>query len=146
MRIYIASSWKNEHGVKLLAEGLRKQGFEIYCFAELGEGQHIFKWADVTYPNDDGITALQTEDSGRAFKVDKFFLDWADCCVLLNPCGRDAHLEAGYVKGKGGLLFILGPFPKGEFSNMYHLADGLFKLNTDGLNKLVARLRQEMPE
>jgi len=129
MRIYVASSWKNEIGAKELAALLRGWGFEVYCFAERGEGQHVFKWSDVASSQDDGISALNTYDSIRAFAVDKRYLDWANCCVLLNPCGRDAHLEAGYVKGRGGLLYIVGDFPRGEFSNMYHLADGMFRLS-----------------
>ena len=141
MRIYLASSWKNDLYVIVLAKGLRKNGLEVYCFAELGQGQHVFQWANVTNPDDDGITALKTEDSIKAYRVDKWFLDWAQCCVLLNPCGRDAHLEAGYIKGKGGRLFIVGDFPKGEFSNMYHLADGLFRCNDEGLRELIARLK-----
>lgn len=129
MRIYTASSWKNEKFVKILAENLRKCGQEVYCFAEENYGQHLFNWAECTTAEDDGITCLKQKDSIWAYNSDKYSLDWANCCVLLNPCGRDAHLEAGYIKGKGGKLFILGEFPKGEFSNMYHLADNLFKLD-----------------
>lgn len=140
MRIYTASSWKNESAVLVLAKMLRSTGHEVYCFAERGQGQHVFQWNDCTTTKDDGITALQTEDSRKAYNADKFFLDWANCCVLLNPCGRDAHLEAGYIKGRGGLLLILGPFPQGEFSNMYHLADGLFRLNQEGIRRMLTTL------
>ena len=28
-------------------------------------------------------------------------MDWADVCVLLLPCGRSAHLEAGFMAGQG---------------------------------------------
>jgi hypothetical protein len=136
MKIYTASSWKNETAVKDLAASLRKWGHEVYCFAELGDGQHVFMWADAVTPDDDGITCLDTDDSRRAFTVDYDHLDWAECCILLNPCGRDAHLEAGYMKGQGKLLYIIGTWPRGEFSNMYHLADGLFRLDDLGLNAL----------
>ena len=142
MRIYSASSWKNEQAVKILAETLRKAGHEVYCFAEQGYGQHIFRWDNLpNYEGLDGITCLQTEDSRKAFNSDKWSLDWANCCVLFLPCGRDAHLEAGYIKGLGGKLFILGEFPKGEFSNMYHLADGLFYLTSEGVRQLLDALR-----
>ena len=109
------------------------------------EGQHHFNWPDVLNVNEhDGITALECEDSKKAFRCDKWFLEWANCCILLNPAGRDAHLEAGYIKGKGGNLYIIGDFPKGEFSNMYHLADGLYKL--DGLGDLILTLRRLDPQ
>jgi hypothetical protein len=129
-QIYIASSWNNAKFVNKLAEILRSWGHCVYSFTETFEGNHNFKWQDVPGIEDmDGITCLHTNDSKKAFRCDKYFLDWADTCVLLNPCGRDAHLEAGYVKGKGGQLFILGEFPKREFSNMYHLADGLCRFS-----------------
>lgn len=31
----------------------------------------------------------------------------ADTCVLLLPCGRSAHIEAGYFVGAGKRLIIL---------------------------------------
>lgn len=31
----------------------------------------------------------------------------ADCCVLLLPCGRSAHFEAGYFWGAGKPVHIL---------------------------------------
>lgn len=127
-RLYIASSWKNEKYVIRLAEILRQCGIQVYCFAEMGDGQHHFKWPDVTHKKDDGITCLKKPDSIKAYDCDKYFLDWSNTCLLVNPCGRDAHIEAGYSKGKGNRLFILGEFPPGEFSNMYHIADGLFRL------------------
>lgn len=139
MRVYIASSWQNEEAVLSLAAFLRKCGHEVYCFAERSQRQHIFMWPDVVDPErDDGISALLSEDSKKAFAVDLNGLHWANCCVLLLPSGRDSHLEAGYVKGRGGLLYIVGQFPKGEYSNMYHLADGLFRL--DDLDKLIKEL------
>lgn len=147
MKIYTASSWKNESIVKMYADLFRNWGHEDYCFAEVCENQHIFNWGDVVTPDDDGITCLDTDDSKKVFAVDKKHLDWANCCILFNPCGRDAHLEAGYIKGQGKKLFIVGVWPKGEFSNMYHLADGLFradKLGMDCLREVLERVNQEV--
>lgn len=141
MKIYTASSWKNEGLVKTLAKMLRSWGHEVYCFAEDGDGQVIFNWQDVITPDDDGITCLDTDMSRGAFAVDKKGMDWAECCILINPCGRDAHLEAGYMKGCGKKLFILGDWPKGEFSNMYHLADGHFRFESSGFNALREKLQ-----
>jgi len=123
MKIYIASSWKNRQLVEDLARQLRNIAEqEVYCFAEEGDKQHIFMWQDVATPDDDGITALELEDSSKAFKIDFDGLMWANCCLLVLPSGRDSHLEAGFIRGKGGKLIIIGDWPKGEFSNMYHLA------------------------
>lgn len=140
MNIYTATSWKNEKFVLEFARTLRSWGHDVYCFAELGQGQNVFIWSEVITPDDDGITCLDTDDSRRAYYVDKKNLDWSECVILILPCGRDAHLEAGYGKGQGKLLFILGDWPKGEYSNMYHLADGLFRIDRAGFNYLRERL------
>jgi len=135
-KIYTASSWKNEVFVVTFARMLRSWGHEVYCFAEHGECQVEFNWKDIIDPRDDGITALDYDVSKRAFAIDKKHLDWCDTCILINPAGRDSHLEAGYCKGQGKLLLIIGDFPAGEFQNMYHLADGLFRIESLGFNAL----------
>jgi hypothetical protein len=143
-QIYMASSWKNAPIVNRLAELFRAQELQVYSFAEMFEGQHHFNWPDVLDVKEhDGITALECEDSRKAYNCDKYFLEWANCCVLLNPAGRDAHLEAGYIKGKGGRLYIIGEFPRGEFSIMYNLADGLYRINE--LARLIRELRRLDP-
>ena len=37
----------------------------------------------------------------RQFKADIDALNWADTCVLVLPCGRSAHTEAGWMAGAG---------------------------------------------
>ncbi|WP_244936539.1 hypothetical protein [Methylobacterium currus] len=34
-------------------------------------------------------------------------MQWADTCVLLLPCGRSAHLKAGWFCGQGKRCLIL---------------------------------------
>jgi nucleoside 2-deoxyribosyltransferase len=38
-------------------------------------------------------------------------MDWADCCVLVLPCGRSAHIEAGYMAGRGKPVWVLAVEP-----------------------------------
>jgi len=128
MKIYIPSSWKNEQLCRDLARQLRsiaKQ--EVYCFAEHSEKQVHFNWPDVTSPEHDGITALELPISKKAFEIDFNGLEWCNCLLLVLPSGRDSHFEAGYVRGKGGKIIIIGDWPKGEYSNMYHLAHTLYR-------------------
>jgi len=49
---------------------------------------------------------------------------WADACVLVMPCGRSAHLEAGYFVGANKRLVIL--IDDGEPELMYKLADKVY--------------------
>ena len=51
-------------------------------------------------------------------------MEWADTCVLLLPSGRSAHLEAGYMKGRGKRLIIHIPEYDGP-DLMYLLADNI---------------------
>lgn len=139
-KIYLATSWKNEEYILILAKILRDNGFEVYCFAEKGQGQRAFAWAEITGSDDDGITCLRNHKSVNAFNSDKSALDWCDTCILVLPSGKDSHLEAGYVKGRGCRLFILGQFPRGDFTLTYLLADGLFRV--ENLNKLIEALKE----
>lgn len=53
-------------------------------------------------------------------------MEWADTCVLLMPCGRSAHIEAGYMKGRGKRLIVYYPTTDRngfEPDLMYLLAD-----------------------
>ena len=146
MKIYIASSWKLEKMLKVLAERLRQEGFEVDCFCDPKCGRYVFSFTEwgnseeeimKTY---DAIKCLQDSKTQKAYKEDKKWLDWADTCLLVMPSNRSAHLEAGYIKGKGGKLYIYGEFPVGEWEVMYGMADGLFR--TEEFDKLVEVLKQ----
>ena len=41
-----------------------------------------------------------------AFKADLDALNWADTCLLVLPCGRSAHTEAGWMKGAGKKVVV----------------------------------------
>ena len=128
VKIYIASSWKNEINVKSLASLLRLWGHEVDCFCDASTGRYVFHFSEVG-PLDqiDAISFLQDHRAQKAFVEDKRRIDWADIIVMVHPCGKSSHLEAGYGKGIGKKLFMLGSFPKGEFDVMYGFADGLFR-------------------
>ena len=131
-RIYVASSWRNPIQQEIV-QVLRDSGHEVYDFRNPSPGNHGFAWSEV---NPDWLqwTPEQfTRDlyAGnpaviRGFQFDKDALDWADTCVLVLPCGRSAHLEAGYAAGQGKLtLFYLHP-DKFEPELMYLLGHGCF--------------------
>ena len=139
MKIYIASSWKNQKAVIALAEYLERYGFEVDAFCRSSDKRYAFHWSELVDDEDDlvnydAIEMLADLRTQRAFKEDRKWLDWSDCVIMLMPCGRSSHLEGGYAKGQGKLLYIYGVFPKGEFDVMYGLANGLFRReDIDGL-------------
>jgi len=120
MKIYLASSWKNQKAVLTLAERLESERFEVDAFCRATDKRYSFHWSELvddeaellTY---DAIDFLKDHRVQRAFREDKSWLDWADTVIMIMPCGRSSHMEAGYVKGQGKLLYIYGEFPKDSF-------------------------------
>ena len=134
MKIYLASSWKNEKEIKRLANLLKMQGYNVDCFCDTSTGRYVFHFSEIGDPRVlNVLNFLADKRSQRAFQEDKKWLDWCECCLLYLPAGKSAHLEAGYAKGQGKKLIIFQcEFPKGEFDVMYGFAD----LITDDLNTI----------
>ena len=67
--------------------------------------------------------ALNHPEIIKASQKDFQAMQEADFCVLLLPCGRSAHSEAGWMKGNGKKVFILdlSENPKPEL--MYRMYD-----------------------
>lgn len=142
-RIYLASSWKNESFLLDLAKRLRK-AHEVDCFCDPTD-RYVFHWSEILDSPDkskshlDAITFLSDSRTQRAFREDKGKIDWADTIIMVLPCGNSAHLEAGYAKGCGKKLYILGTFPAGDFDVMYGFADRLFRFDElEDLENLLA--------
>ena len=118
MKIYIASSWKNQKEVLALTKRLECEGFEVDAFCRTTDKRYSFHWSELVDSEldllkYDAITFIKDPMAQRAFKEDKKWLDWSDTVIMLMPCGRSSHLEGGYAKGKDKLLYIYGEFPKG---------------------------------
>lgn len=124
MKVYIASSWKNAENVRAAAELLRLRGAEVDDFTDASRGRYVFSYIDLPdYDKINGIDFLKLEQAQKAFAEDKKMIDWADAVLLILPCGRSAHMEAGYAVGRGKKLVIMGKFPPGEFDVMHGFAD-----------------------
>jgi len=132
VKIYMASSWKNAEIVRQLAANLQEEGFEVDAFCRATDERYSFHWSELVDTEEellqyDALTFLNDHRVQRAFNEDKRWLDWADTVIMVMPCGRSSHLEAGYAKGQGKRLYIYGDFQKGEFDVMYGFADMLFR-------------------
>ena len=130
MRIYMASSWKNDN-CSALAGLLRARGHEVDCFCESRPERYVFHWSELVDEEQarqyDAVEFLRLEQVQRAYAEDRKWIDWAEVVVLYLPCGRSAHLEAGYAVGCGKRLVIYGHFEKGEFDVMYGFAHALVR-------------------
>lgn len=124
--IYVASSWRNPYYEEVVKR-LREQGFEVYDFRNPPHGGTGFHWTDVdeNAPNwtfgeyTRGLTHPLAE---KQFKADLEALEQADTCVLVLPCGRSAHTEAGWMAGKGKRVVVYIPEMQ-EPELMYKLFD-----------------------
>ncbi|MFH1656951.1 MAG: hypothetical protein ABH919_00570 [bacterium] len=125
MKIYIASSWKMAEWVIAWKNQLKYLGHEVDAFCDDSDGRYVFNFSEIGDSSElDAINFLDDERTRKAFAEDKKWIDWSDCCLLILPSGKSAHLEAGYAKGQGKLLVIWqNEFPKGEFDVMYGFAD-----------------------
>ena len=104
-RIYVASSWRNQYYPEVV-QRLREAGHEVYDFRNPPHGGAGFHWTDID-PNAPDWTYAQYAEglhhplAERQFQADIDALAWADTCVLVLPCGRSAHTEAGWMAGAG---------------------------------------------
>lgn len=106
---------------------LRKHGHEVYDFRN-PPNRAGFAWKDISAEWKDWTPekfreSLEHPDAIAGFSADYDAMKWADCCVLLLPCGRSAHLEAGYFWGAGKPLHIM--LSDGEPELMYKGATGI---------------------
>lgn len=129
-KIYLATSWRNDMQPVAL-RALQNEGHEVYDFRHPAPGNDGFSWSQMdadwkTWSLRKYIVELERSPVAAAgFKLDKDALNWCDTCVCLLPCGKSAHLEAGYAAGQGkDVLFLLSQTGF-EPELMYLLGDGL---------------------
>lgn len=128
MKIYVASSWRNPYQPEVVKK-LRAQGHEVYDFRNPEEGNNGFAWSDIdpdweNWSTEEYKKALEHPVAKAGFKHDFDAMKWADCCVMVLPCGRSANTEAGWMKGAGKKVFVYQPI-KQEPELMYKIYDGI---------------------
>ena len=145
MKIYVASSWRCilQPGVVHI---LRTAGHEVYDFRN-PPNKTGFAWSEIDpdwlkWTPEKFVDRLYDRRAINGFNEDFAAMRWADACVLVLPCGRSAHLEAGYFWGAGKPLYILLSDDKFEPELMYKGATGIHTdmvAVVDALGKAVPR-------
>ena len=139
-KIYVASSWRNQYYSDVVNR-LREAGHEVYDFRNPLQGTGGFHWSDVD-PNymdwkvDQYREGMKSPRAQQQFSNDIQALECADTCVLILPCGRSAHTEAGWLAGKGKKTIVYIPEMQ-EAELMYML----FDLVTDSLDEVISFLK-----
>lgn len=129
MRIYVASSWRNEERQQAVVARLRKDGHDVYDFRHPAPGDDGFHWSEIDpdyieWSAEEYRTALQHHIADGGFGRDMGALKACDACVLVLPCGRSAHIEAGWAVGAGKkTAILLDDQPEPEL--MYKMADAI---------------------
>jgi len=126
-KIYLASSWRNTLQ-PVLVELLRSDGHEVYDFRNPGPGERGFAWSEI---DPDWLNwtprqfrhALSDPLADHGYGLDLAGMEWADTCVMALPCGKSAHLEAGWFTGRG--LPVLFYVPENSEPEL------MYKLGTD---------------
>lgn len=126
MKIYVASSWRNNDQPRIV-EILRADGHDVYDFRNPAPGDNGFSWSEIdpawkSWGAFAFREALKHPIAVAGFGKDMAALTDCDVCVLVLPCGRSAHLEAGFAAGHGAKVAILLDEPF-EPELMYRMAD-----------------------
>jgi hypothetical protein len=153
LKIYLAGSWRLAPTIRHYGRYLRGYPeFDVDVFCDRESGRVGFDLVDEFAKRGldpvqvDPISALKHPVVGplfeEAFSEDVSKLHWCDCVVMMQPCGNSSHMEGGYAKGLGKLLYMYWTdFPTpGTFDNMYQFADDLFYPNE--LGDLLITLRE----
>ena len=148
MKIYVASSWRNPYQPEVV-KTLIQLGHEVYDFRNPKKWDTGFAWSDIDewwedWTTREYIEALKHPIAEAGFKNDFDAMKWADCCVMVLPCGRSANTEAGWMKGAGKKVFVFQPINQ-EPELMYKIYDGIIPSRIDLIKKFRV-LRANQPK
>lgn len=141
-KIYVASSWRNEFYEDVVCS-LRAAGHDVYDFRNPPSGDEGFKWSCVAEDYMDWAPQeyrkqLMHPKAVRQFGNDIRAMESCDVCVLVLPCGRSAHTEAGWFAGRGHEVYAYIPVRQ-EPELMYKLFTGVCCTMDELLEALATR-------
>ena len=141
-KIYVASSWRNEFYEDVVSS-LRAAGHDVYDFRNPPTGDEGFKWSCVAEDYMDWAPQeyrkqLMHPKAVRQFDNDIRAMESCDVCVLVLPCGRSAHTEAGWFAGRGREVYAYIPVRQ-EPELMYKLFTGVCCTMDELLEALATR-------
>lgn len=114
MKIYIASSWKNQHAVEMLTNLLRNKDFDVISWVENNYGEnhnHVTKKFDFE-------TWVNSKESNQSFEFDTHGAMTCDIFIYVGPAGKNAAAECGMCYGQrlsGRLIPMFALWSKGEY-------------------------------
>ena len=138
-RVYVASSWRNKYQPEVVS-AIRAAGHELFDFRHPWKGYEPFRWSDIDENWQDWSVEEYKKGLVHPVAKEKFAhdfeaMEWADTCVLVLPCGRSAHAEAGWFAGAGKKVIVYIP-ERQEPELMYKMFDSVVSEIDDVLELL----------
>lgn len=105
--IYLIGSLRNP-AIPAIGQRLREVGWDVFDDWFAGGPEADDKWKEYEQARGHSYTeALEGYAAGHVYWFDREHLDRCDAALLVSPAGRSAHLELGYMAGKGRKTYIL---------------------------------------
>ena len=113
--------------VRGFAAELRAEGFDVFDdWHAAGEKADEVWQAYEQGRGHDYLTAIRGFHARHVFDFDERHLSRAGLGVLMLPAGKSAHLELGFMLGKGKRGYVLFDKEPAVWDIMYQFASGLF--------------------
>lgn len=113
--VYVASSWRNLLQPGIVAV-LRSAGMTVYDFHHPAPDDEGFSWKSIdggwqSWSPAQWREALRHPIAQRGYANDRRGMDGSECCVLVLPSGRSAHMEAAFMAAQGKPVYTLALEP-----------------------------------
>lgn len=112
MKIYIASSWKNQHAVEMLTAELRRMDYEVHSWIENNFGENPNSSVNESAKKFCFEDWVNSPASDQSFEYDTRGAATCDLFIYVGPAGKDAAAECGIAYANKVPMF--GLFAKGE--------------------------------
>lgn len=134
MKIYVATSWKNAM-YTIVVRAIKESGHEVLDWSATDVALPDFRRLDERFSAASSTGSwepplakemLERTEVFAAYSRDIRMLEECDALVLLTPCGRNAHFEAGYAQGKNktcALFLAPGVEPELMTAGMHAVSD-----------------------
>ena len=111
MKIYVASSWRNEHQPHVVKK-LRELGYNVYDFRNPTDENHGFHWSDIdknwkNWSMAEYKKCLSHPIAEQGFSFDITAMNECDIFLGVMPFGRSTSFEMGWAAGKGKTTILL---------------------------------------
>ena len=125
MKVYLIGSLRNPE-IARVASVLRANALEVFDDWRAPGPETDDHWQ--AYCKTRGLCfrkALEGHHARHVFAIDKQHLDDSQAALMVLPAGKSAHLELGYMVGRGRPAFILLDKEPERFDIMYNFATGV---------------------